>query len=102
MFINLLQTFGRIPNYLHHCQFQEEAPDKETYTEVNLFKPKGRYIKEPERNALLKVIIYSYNIFECQEPGQLSRYSDRLWTGWPGSIPGRSKRSFSGGKACEV
>jgi hypothetical protein len=102
MFINLIQTFGRITNYLHHCQLQKEAPDKETYTEVSFFEPNGHYITEPERNALLQVITYFCIIFECQEPGQLSRYSERLWAGWLGSIPGRSKRSFSGGKAPEA
>jgi hypothetical protein len=57
MSINSLQTFGKIPNYLHHCQLQADAPETETETEKKQFKVEGRYITEPERKALLQVII---------------------------------------------
>jgi hypothetical protein len=63
MFINSLQAYGKIPNYLHHCQIQADAPEKEKETEKNQFKVEGRYITERERNALLQVITYSYNTF---------------------------------------
>ena len=61
MFINFLQTFGKVPNYLHHQQLQAEASQKET--ETNQFKPKGHYITGPEREALLKVTTYFSAIF---------------------------------------
>lgn len=61
MYINFLQTFGKIPNYLHHQQLQSEASQKET--ETNQFKPKGHYITGPEREALLKVTTYFSAIF---------------------------------------
>jgi hypothetical protein len=56
VFINFLQTFGKIPNYLHRQQLQAETSQKET--ETNQFKPKGHYITGPEREALLKVTTY--------------------------------------------
>lgn len=62
MFINFLQTFGKIPNYLHRQQLQAEASQKET--ETNQFKPKGHYITGPEREALLKVTTYFSAIFD--------------------------------------
>lgn len=61
MFINFLQTFGKIPNYLHRQQLQAEASQKET--ETIQFKPKGHYITGPEREALLKVTTYFSAIF---------------------------------------
>jgi len=61
VYINFLQTFGKIPNYLHHQQLQSEASQKET--ETNQFKPKGHYITGPEREALLKVTTYFSAIF---------------------------------------
>ena len=61
MFINFLQTFGKIPNYLQGQQLQEEASQKET--ETNQFKSKGHYITGPEREALLKVKTYFSAIF---------------------------------------
>lgn len=61
LFINFLQTFGKIPNYLHRQQLQAETSQKETDT--NQFKPKGHYITGPERQALLKVTTYFPAIF---------------------------------------
>jgi hypothetical protein len=66
MFINSLQTFGKIPNYLHHCQLQADAPEKEKETEKKQFKVEGRYITEPERKALLQVTTYFSTIFQCR------------------------------------
>jgi hypothetical protein len=63
MFVHLLQTFGKIPNYLHRQQLQAEASQKKT--ETNQSKPKGHYITRPEREALLKVTTYFYTIFNA-------------------------------------
>jgi hypothetical protein len=65
MFINLLQTFGKVPNYLQHCQLQAEAPPQEKETEKSQFRLEGRYITEPERKTLLQVITYSSATFKC-------------------------------------
>jgi hypothetical protein len=64
--INSLQTYGKVPNYLHHWQLQAEVSKKEVQTEINQFQPQGRYITEPERKTLLEVISYLYAICECQ------------------------------------
>jgi hypothetical protein len=64
VFINSLQTFGKIPNYLHHQQLQAEAPQKEI--ETNQFKPKGHYITGSEREALLKVTSHVSAIFNVR------------------------------------
>jgi hypothetical protein len=66
MFITVLQTFGKIPNYLQHCQLQAEAPQKEKETEEKQFTLEGRYITEPERRALLQVVTYFSTTFKCQ------------------------------------
>lgn len=63
MFNNSLQTFGRNPNYLHHCQLQADAPEKEKETEKKQFKVDGCYITEQERKALLQVITCFSTIF---------------------------------------
>jgi hypothetical protein len=65
VFINFLQTFGKIPNYLHRQQLQAEASQKET--ETNQFKSKGHYITGPEREAILKVTTYFSAIFYVRE-----------------------------------
>lgn len=63
------KTFGKIPNYLHQRQLQADTPEKEKETEKNQFKLKGRYITQPERQALLQGL--KHNREELQKAYQL-------------------------------
>lgn len=65
----LKKTFGKIPNYLHQRQLQADTPEKEKETEKNQFKLKGRYITQPERQALLQGL--KHNREELQKAYQL-------------------------------
>ncbi|XP_023714398.1 enkurin isoform X2 [Cryptotermes secundus] len=63
------KTFGKNPNYLHHCQLRADAPEKEKETEKKQFKVDGRYITERERKALLQGL--KHNREELQKAYQL-------------------------------
>ncbi|PNF26726.1 Enkurin [Cryptotermes secundus] len=65
----LRKTFGKNPNYLHHCQLRADAPEKEKETEKKQFKVDGRYITERERKALLQGL--KHNREELQKAYQL-------------------------------
>jgi hypothetical protein len=65
---NSLQTFGKIPSYLHRRQLQLEAEKKERIqAETKQPKPEGRYVTDSERKALLQVSTYLYAICVCQK-----------------------------------
>ncbi|XP_069683539.1 enkurin [Periplaneta americana] len=65
----LSKKYGKLPNYLRERQQEEEAAKKELQTEINLYKPEGRYITQPERKALLAGLKHNWE--EVQKAYQL-------------------------------